>query len=67
MDAFQAFYSGQDIDRVQFLWRAQGDDVAVYWGMVFCNCVLPLLLCSRTMRRSHPILIIVAFGSLIGM
>ena len=67
MDAFQSFYSGIDIDRIQFLNRIEGDYAGVYWGMVFCNCVLPLLLCLRSMRASHLVLIVIAMGSLIGM
>ena len=35
--------------------------------MVFCNCVLPLLLSFRALRVSHLILAIVAFGSIVGM
>jgi molybdopterin-containing oxidoreductase family membrane subunit len=35
--------------------------------MVFCNCVLPLLLVFRTMRESHLILTIVAISSIVGM
>ncbi len=67
MDAFQSFYSGDDIDRAQFLNRIGGDYAAVYWGMVFCNCVLPLLLSFRVLRLSHLILAIVAIGSIVGM
>jgi molybdopterin-containing oxidoreductase family membrane subunit len=64
MDAFQAFYSGQDVDRVQFIYRIHG---AVYWAMVYCNCILPLLLCFRAARTNHLVLAIIAAGSLIGM
>jgi molybdopterin-containing oxidoreductase family membrane subunit len=67
MDAFQSFYSGTEIDRIQFLNRIHGDYAGVYWGLVFCNCVLPLLLCFRPLRTSHLILAIVALGSIIGM
>ncbi len=67
MDAFQSFYSGTAIDRVQFINRLRGDDAWVYWGMVLFNCVLPLLLCFRPMRRSHVILTIVAVGAVVGM
>jgi Ni/Fe-hydrogenase subunit HybB-like protein len=67
MDAFQSFYSGTDIDRIQFLNRIDGHQAGVYWGMVFCNCVLPLLLVFRAMRESHLILAIVAISSIVGM
>jgi molybdopterin-containing oxidoreductase family membrane subunit len=67
MDAFQSFYSGIDLDRVQFLNRIDGDQAGVYWGMVFCDCLLPLLLCFRVLRQSHLMLAIVAVGSVVGM
>lgn len=67
MDAFESFYSNAAIDRIQFLNRIGGDYAGVYWGMVFCNCVLPLLLSFRALRESHVILAIVAVGSIIGM
>lgn len=67
MDAFQSFYSGEDVDRIQFMNRISGDYAAVYWGMVFFNCVFPLVLCLRWVRANHLILGIVAIGSIVGM
>ncbi len=67
MDAFQSFYSGEAIDRIQFMNRIAGDYAAIYWGMVFFNCVFPLLLCLRFVRASHLVLAIIAFGSIVGM
>lgn len=67
MDAFEAFYSGEDIARVQFINRIVGDYAPVFWGMVFFNCVFPLVLCFRWARASHWVLGIVAVGSIVGM
>lgn len=67
MDAFQSFYSGQDVDRVQFMNRIEGRYAAVYWGMIFFNCVFPLALCFRWARANHAVLAIVAVGSIVGM
>ncbi len=67
MDAFQSFYSGEAVDRIQFMNRIAGDYAAIYWGMVFFNCIFPLLLCLRVVRVNHLVLGIIAFGSIVGM
>ena len=67
LDAFEPFYLGKHADTAQFLNRIRGDDAAVYWGMIFCNCVLPLGLCVRRLRASHAMLALVSFGAIIGM
>ncbi len=67
LDAFEPFYSGQSADRLQFLNRIAGAGAPVYWGMIACNCVLPLLLCFRRMRRSHAVIALVCVASIAGM
>ena len=67
LDAFEPFYSGDDTERLQFLNRLTGEYAPVYWGMIFCNCLLPLVLCARRARASHAVLAVVAVASLIGM
>ena len=67
LDAFEPFYSGQDIERIQFLNRVFGQYWFIYWGMVFCNCLFPLVLCFRRVRASHAALAIVAVASIVGM
>ena len=54
MDAFEPFYSGEDTLRIQFLNRITGDYAGVYWGMIFCNCLFPLVLCFRR-RPGEPL------------
>ena len=67
LDAFEPFYSGQATDRIQYISRIAGPYAFVYWGMIFCNCVFPLILCFRRARANHAILAMVATGSIIGM
>ena len=66
-DAFEPFYSGDKIERLQFLNRLFGGYAFVYWGMIACNCVLPLVLCFRAMRANHAVLASIAVLSIIGM
>ena len=67
MDAFEPFYSGQQAERAQFLNRAFGTGAPVYWAMIFCNCVLPLVLCFRAARANHAVLGVVCASSIVGM
>ena len=67
MDAFEPFYSGQDALRTQFLSRVTGVYAPVYWSMIFCNCVFPLVLCLRGLRRRHLVLALVAASAIVGM
>jgi molybdopterin-containing oxidoreductase family membrane subunit len=67
MDAFEPFYSGETVERLQFLDRIAGTYAPVYWGMIACNCVAPLVLCFGRARRDHAVLALVAVGSIVGM
>ncbi len=67
MDAFEPFYSGEPALRLQFLNRISGDYAPIYWGMIACNCLVPLLLCFRRARASHLVLALVSLGSIVGM
>ncbi len=67
MDAFEPFYSGDDAERAQFLDRLLGNYATVYWGMIACNCALPLVLCFRAARASHTILAAIAVCAIVGM
>ena len=67
LDAFEPFYSGDATERIQFLNRVFGGYAFVYWGMIVCNCLFPLVLCVRRVRASHLMLGIVAVGSIVGM
>ena len=67
LDAFEPFYSGEDTERIQFLNRVFGPYWFVYSGMIFCNCVFPLVLCFRRVRASHAAIAVVAVASIVGM
>ena len=67
LDAFEPFYSGEDTDRIQFLNRVFGQYWFIYAGMIFCNCLFPLVLCFRRVRASHAAVAVVAVSSIVGM
>ena len=67
MDAFEPFYSGEQAERLQYLNRIMGNDAPVYWGMIFCNCLFPLVLCFRRVRANHLMLALVSVASIVGM
>ncbi len=67
LDAFEPFYSGQTTERLQFISRVSGPYFFIYWGMIFFNCLLPLILCFRSVRANHPALAVISIGSIIGM
>lgn len=66
-DAFEPFYLGKPADKTQFLNRISGDYAAVYWCMIACNCVVPLVLCFRRVRASHAMLVLVSVSAIVGM
>ena len=66
-DAFEPFYIGKTTERLQFVHRVAGEYAGVYWGMIFCNCLLPLVLVFRRVRRSHLVLALVCVSSIVGM
>ncbi len=67
LDAFEPFYSGEGTARLQFLNRILGQYWFIYWGMIFCNCLFPLVLCARRMRASHTAVAVVAVAAIVGM
>jgi len=67
MDAFEPFYSGEATERIQYLARITGAYAPVYWSMIACNCLIPLILCFGWARRSHFAVGLVAVGSIVGM
>ncbi len=49
-EIFIAWYSGNPFEREIFWYRAFGDYRHLFWLMVFCNCVVPMLLWVRSIR-----------------
>ena len=49
-EVFIAWYSGNPFEREIFWYRAFGDYGHLFWLMVVCNCVVPMLLWLRAIR-----------------
>jgi molybdopterin-containing oxidoreductase family membrane subunit len=62
-----AFYSGNPFEKSIFVYRATGDYAGLFWIMVFCNCVAPLILFVKKIRRNLVVLFIVSILINIGM
>jgi molybdopterin-containing oxidoreductase family membrane subunit len=67
MDAFQAFYSGEAAERIEFIERVWGYYTGIYWAAVGFNIVLPQLLWFRVVRLNQIALMVIAWGIIIGM
>src|SRR6202049_3705098 len=52
MEAFMAFYSGNQYERFMILNRMSGPYAVVYWCLVACNIVTPQFLWSRKVRSN---------------
>jgi len=50
MEAFTAYYSGNQYERFMLLNRMGGPYATVYWCLVACNIVAPQFLWSRRVR-----------------
>ncbi|HVO29536.1 MAG TPA: NrfD/PsrC family molybdoenzyme membrane anchor subunit, partial [bacterium] len=62
-----ALFGNPSPDRATLIYRATGPYAPMFWLMVFCNCVNPLLLFSRRVRRSHKALATVMALVVVGM
>jgi Ni/Fe-hydrogenase subunit HybB-like protein len=54
-------------ERATLLYRATGDYAPLFWLMITCNCVGPLLLFSRRIRNSPRALLPIMLGVNVGM
>jgi len=66
-EAFMAWYSGNPAEKAQFLYRATGDFAFFYWTMVLCNCVSPIFLWFKRVRRNVKALFIISIFINLGM
>ena len=64
---FIAWYSNNPYERFQFWFRPFGDFQLAFWGMVFCNCVVPLTLWFKAVRTNFVCLFIISIFINIGM
>ena len=67
MEAFMAWYSGNQYEQYMILNRMTGPYAFWYWSLIFCNIVTPQVLWSRRVRTSVPALFSVALIVSIGM
>jgi Ni/Fe-hydrogenase subunit HybB-like protein len=66
-EAFMAWYSANPFERTTFQMRYWGPYGPLFWTMVMCNCVIPLLLFSPRIRRNLTALFIISLFINIGM
>lgn len=67
MEFFIAWYSGNQFETFVFINRAFGSYAWAYWIMVSCNVLFPQLFWFRKIRRSVPIMLIIAIFVNVGM
>jgi Ni/Fe-hydrogenase subunit HybB-like protein len=67
MEAFMAWYSGNQYEEYMILNRMTGPYAFWYWLLIFCNIVAPQVLWSRRVRTSVPALFCVALIVSVGM
>lgn len=64
---FIAWYSNNPFERYQFWFRMTGDYRYAFWGMVFCNCVVPISLWFKKLRTNLKWLFVTSIFINIGM
>jgi molybdopterin-containing oxidoreductase family membrane subunit len=64
---FKAFYRGDSVEAELFRWRATGSYAPIFWLVVVCNSVVPLVCFWARARRSLAVLIVVSVVVTIGM
>ena len=67
MEFFIAWYSGVEAERFVFLSRALGPYAWAYWIMITCNVVSPQLFWFKKIRRTIPVMFVIAIFVNIGM
>lgn len=64
---FSVWYAGEPIELASLHYRAFGAYAPLFWLMIGCNCVFPLLLSWEALRRNQYVLFIVAALINVGM
>lgn len=67
MDASMAWYKNEPYDSYIYTNRFVGPYGAIYWGLVFCNCIVPQLLWFPFFRRQTQCLFAIALIINVGM
>jgi molybdopterin-containing oxidoreductase family membrane subunit len=60
IEYFMAWYSGNIFEKQTFLFRAVGHHGFMFWLMVFCNCIAPLLFFIKKIRTRLACLLTIA-------
>ena len=66
-EVFFSYYSGNPYERYVTINRALGPYAWSYWALIACNIVTPQLLWFRSVRRSAPVLFVIALVINVGM
>ncbi len=66
MDVFTTYYGSDPAEKAMFADRLYGIYWPVYWGTILFNVTLPQLLWFPPLRMRTPIVVMIAFGVLIG-
>jgi Ni/Fe-hydrogenase subunit HybB-like protein len=64
---YTAWFSNNQFERDQFYFRAFGNMWIPFWGMIFCNCLFPMLLWRKSLRTNLPFLFMTSILINIGM
>ena len=67
IEFFIAYYSGSAYERSLFWFRPFGEYNWVFWLMVFCNCIGPIPLWRKKLRRNLGALFVISIVINIGM
>jgi molybdopterin-containing oxidoreductase family membrane subunit len=67
IEFFVAWYSGNVYEQALFAKRAFGPYSFYFWTMMFCNCIFPLALWSKTVRSSIPAAMVICLLVNVGM
>jgi Ni/Fe-hydrogenase subunit HybB-like protein len=67
MEFFIAWYGGLEVERFAFLNRALGPYAWAYWTMISCNVITPQLFWFRKIRRTIPVMFVIAIFVNVGM
>jgi molybdopterin-containing oxidoreductase family membrane subunit len=67
VESFITWYSGDPIEQMTFHMRYFGPQGWLFWLMILCNCVVPLLLFSPRIRVNTVVLFIITLFINVGM
>jgi molybdopterin-containing oxidoreductase family membrane subunit len=67
MEAFLAWYSGDEFEMAVYFDRFTGSYAPLFWGLLLCNVIIPQALWLRRIRSNIPLLFLIAIVINIGM